>query len=157
MKVCKKLTADRAVTFEFADDTSIVARVDDMDEAMVMRLAVHGLSQKIGDSYASASNVAEAVEKAQDTLDMLLAGDWSVGRESGGGILVEALKRATGQDLEECARIIKGMDDAAKKELKKHPGVASKLADITAERAKAKADKLADKPVDVDALAKLFA
>lgn len=157
MKICKKLTADKAVTFEFANDTSIVARLDDLPEDIVRRLAVHGLSQKIGDSYASASNVAEAIERAQDTLDMLVGGDWSVGRESTGGILAEALARATGQELDECQRLLKGMDEDAKKELKKHDSIAAALAAITSERAAAKADKLGKKPVNVDALTKLFA
>ena len=142
-KIANKIVADQAVTFEFANEHKIVARLDALPEDMVRRLAIHGLSQKLGDSYASASGVADAIEKCQDTLDMLVEGQWSAGRDSTGGVLVEALHRATGQDLDECRRLVAGFTDDKKKELKKHAGIAAAIAAIQSEKAAAKA-KLAE-------------
>ncbi len=156
MKIANKVRGDSAMTFEFANANQLVCRLDELSPEMIQRLAVHGLSQKVGDSYASAATVEDAIERANDTWNMLVDGEWSVGRESSGGILAEALQRASGKTLEECQQILKVMPEADRKELKKHPGIAVKLADITAERAMAKADKLANKPVDMDKLTALF-
>ena len=83
---------------------------------------------------------------------MLVEGLWSAGRESGGGVLVEALHRATGQDMEECRRLVAGFTDDKKKELKKHAGIAAAIAAIGAERAAKKAESAKGKTAGADSI-----
>lgn len=141
-KIAKKLIADGAVTFEFSDHETVTVRVDSLPDDIKTKLIVHGLSQKLGDSYAGAMSLKEAKEKFHATRENLLAGSWSSGRASSGGDLLAALMKATGQDEEACRTILDDMDKEKKAELRKHPAVAAQLAQMKAEREAAKAEKL---------------
>ena len=70
-----------------------------MNDGIKTRLAMHGYSQKVGDSYAGAETIEESASRAQAVIDQLLAGEWSQARASGTGaprttMLAEALSRA---------------------------------------------------------------
>ena len=62
-KIANKIVGEEAVTFEFANGEQVVARLDALTPEMVKRLAIHGLSQKMGDSYARAAGAGDAIEK----------------------------------------------------------------------------------------------
>lgn len=125
-----------------------------VNEVMKTRLALHGASQKIGDSYANAKEasdpIAYAIEACNDTIAQLYAGEWSQGR-TGDGIkrssdLATALHRvsvAQGKPKTEEAwtAYLATLDDAAKKALRAKPAIAVMLLEITAERAAEKLRK----------------
>ena len=75
-----------AITFEFADFEDAVVVLADIPESVRVALAWHGLSQKLGDSYANASKkpAEDCYDSFQATLERLMAGDWVKAREAAG-------------------------------------------------------------------------
>ena len=75
-----------AITFEFADFDDQMVSLSDIPEAVRVALAWHGLSQKLGDSYANASKkpAEDCYDSFQSTLERLVAGDWVQAREAAG-------------------------------------------------------------------------
>ena len=142
-KKATKKTTDTGIEIAFESGETLAVNLEELNPEIVTKLAIHGLSQKVGDSYAGAE-LSEAHELAAGVVERLVAGDWQAARASGGGtprtsILVEALSAATGKELDQALEVIKGMSDDQKKELKKHPAIAKEFTRITAERAVAKA------------------
>ena len=75
-KVATKEVQDNGVkiTFSDADSTVLDMGLDELTEDMVKQLALHGLSQKVGDSYSgSGKDLDEAVKLAQGTWERLKA------------------------------------------------------------------------------------
>ena len=159
----------RAVTILFEDDRTVVINLDDLSDDMVRRAALHGLSQKLGDSYAGAKTATEdgadpvswSFEQADDMATRIKAGEWAAPRAAGTGtasapsILAEAVAMATGKDV---ADVIKVLADATKEQktaLRKNPAVAKAIAEVKAKREAAKAAKLGEQdtgPVDLGSL-----
>lgn len=149
------------VRFEFADGDTREISLSDLTPEIVQNLALHGLSQKGGDSYAGAGTEADPLATAKANLDAVLenlkAGNWTVRTGGTAGpratMLAEAVARATGKELEECVEMVTELRTKAEAEdasdddkkrfqaLKDHPAVKSALSDIRAERAAAKAEK----------------
>lgn len=150
-RIAKKVTIEGGVRFEFTDGTTITTELDGMNEEIVQKLAIHGLSQKIGDSYAGAESVAEAISLAEGVFKNLLAGLWGA-KVARGGKIVEALHRVTGKAVEECLDLWQGMDDGRQKELRKHADIKKALADMEAERAAALAEAADDDVTDLNDL-----
>lgn len=117
-------------------------------DSIVGRLALHGASQKIGDSVAGVVKDAkelnvDAVQLAKDyireTIAQLYAGTWRV--NAGGGPRVNelavAISRATGMPLEGdegTIALVAAMDEATTKAWRKKPKVALELTKIAAEK-----------------------
>lgn len=133
---------------------------------MIERLALHGASQKIGDSYAGAKDSGEdplAYAKAaiQDTIKQLYSKEnggndtWSVARSGSGAprtsILVQAYAQVKGISIEEAQEVISGLNDEEKKVVAAAKKVAAAMAGIRAEAAAAKAKKLAEEAEKEDA------
>jgi hypothetical protein len=137
------------VTFTFEDETSQTFELS-RAEAVVRHLALHGASQKIGDSYAGAGDeenpLAYAKAAVADLIARLYAGEW---KQSGGGgakampVIVQAFAAVSGKSLEEAFEVYDCLTDDEKKALAKKPRIAAKVAAIKLERAAAKAAKLA--------------
>ncbi len=74
------------ITFEFADFEDQLVSLTDVPEPIRISLAWHGLSQKLGDSYANASKKPpeDCYDSFQSTLERLVAGDWVKAREAAG-------------------------------------------------------------------------
>jgi len=145
-KATKKVT-ETGVSIDFENGEALVVELEQLSEDIIRRLALHGMSQKLGDSYAGAE-ADEAFGLANGVAERLVAGDWAAVRASGGGVtrvsaLVEALATVTGQEIEAALGVVKEMSDDQKKDLKKHPAIAAELARISAEKAAAKAAKAA--------------
>jgi len=155
-KASKKVT-DSGIEIAFESGEALAVNLDQLDQSIVTKLAIHGLSQKLGDSYAGAE-ATEAYDLANNVAARLLAGEWTQAREGGGvsrvSMLVEALAAATGKTADEALEVVKEMSEDQKKELKKHPAIAKELATIAAERAvaKAKAAEKAAEGADIPAL-----
>ena len=142
--------AAQTVTFTFDDETSEVFELGKVSPEIRIHLALHGASQKGGDSYAGASSADDPMEYAKaacrDTIAQLYAGDWRVTAAAGPRItdLATAVARVTGKDLEEVVEVLEGLDEAQKKALRKRPQVAAMLAMISQEKATAKAARLVE-------------
>ena len=141
-KIAKKIVGDNSVTFSFSNGKDIVAKLSELPEEIVHRLALHGLSQKGGDSYASADSIGTAVANLTEVVGNLRRGIWAT--KATGGKLAEALQRATGQPLEDCIAKLQGMDDKAKADLRKHPQIKLAIAQIDAENAAKVAETIGD-------------
>lgn len=141
-KVATKSIDGMVLTVTFSNGKTLICNGQLLDESIWARLAIHGLSQKVGDSYASAESIDEACAAAADTWDGLLKGEWAT--RSGGGILAEALAKVTGKDLAECIAAIKKLDDKSKRKLAKDARILSAIAEIQKNRAGESAGDLAD-------------
>lgn len=147
----------KTVTFDFDDGaTPVVFELGRCSKAMLVQLALHGGSQKGGDSYASAKKVcadtdidpvAWSREQVEGVIDQLYNDDWTV-RVPGAGVatdLATALAEAVNCEMSEA---IARLSEASKEDraaLRKHPDIAAVLARIKSERASAKADAAAAK------------
>jgi len=156
-KATKKwLEEDNGIEIEFATGQKIVATLDEFSEDIVQKLAIHGLSQKLGDSYAS-GEPDEAFGRAEVVYKSLLDGDWTT-RTPGAPRttqLAEALAQVAGVKLEQAQDKINEMSDEDKKNLKKHPQIKAALATIKAKKAQEDAAKAAQEVAsgDFEALA----
>lgn len=145
----------RSVTFDFENGKSATFDLSKVSPDILTRLALHGASQKIGDSYAGAGDSADpaayAEQAANETIAQLLAGDWRV-TVSGGprtSDLATAISRLNGQPIETVVAGLAKANDDQKKELRKVPAIAAALAAIKAENAMARAKKLAEQAAKV--------
>lgn len=94
-RITKSVNIDEmAVVFNFGHGP-VQFRVDELPQEMVDRLILHGLSQKLGDSYASAGSTgADPYECAQKVWDNLVEGNWGAERGSGLEDKLEAAQEA---------------------------------------------------------------
>jgi hypothetical protein len=143
----------QSVSIVFDDQTTSSLSLKDLTPAMVIRLALHGLSQKRGDSYAGAKDEADPVAFAKaavaDVDANLIAGDWRATSTGTGGSRIsdfaKALAAATGQSIEDVVASLEDTPEEQQAVLKKHPKVVAHLARIKAEKAVERANKAAAK------------
>lgn len=177
-EIAKKAIRDDAtgVDFNFSDGTVLPAEIANLPELinykgrqvpMLAFLACHGMSQKIGDSYAgSAGDVSKAIDWAQATIETLYGGDWSEARE-GGGVdrptrVVKAVMRVLtnlGKAFDEASLVTKYKSKEARDKAMARADVKAAYDEIALEEAQARADaskaKAAEstEAADVDELA----
>lgn len=137
-RIANKTVNDNGVEFAFVNGETISATVDMLPDEIVKRLAVHGLSQKVGDSYASAETIEEAISSANAVINNLTNNVWAT-KSIRGGKIVEALVAFSKKPYDECLSVYTKMDDKAKKALRSHPSIKVELAKIEAKRAEAAA------------------
>lgn len=144
-KKVSKSVSDTAVTFEFATGEVEEVSPKNFSAEIQKQLMLHGLSQKLGDSYSG-----EDADKCHSifggVLKNLVDGNWSA-RAGGGGAprisqLAEALARETNESVEKCVGILSAMDDDKKKAVRAHPAIQVQLSEIKLEKAAADAKKL---------------
>lgn len=151
-KVANKVTGDGFVRFEFVDGEFLNCPLEDIkSQDVIGRLALHGISQKVGDAYAGAESITEARILAQGVWNNLVSGLWAV-KATKGGKIVEALHRVTGKPFDVCLEKWTGMDDAGQKALRKHPDIKRVLAEMEVERAAALAEAAGDTGNDLNDL-----
>jgi len=141
MAIIKKAAVETSATglkFNFASGKEVEVEASEFNEDILHKAMLHGLKQKLADSYAGCKTDYDVEAAFEAVLASLTAGQWNAGRSSSGGIWVEALARATGKGLEECREKWAGLDDDTMKSLKAHPEVKQAKAEIELERAKAK-------------------
>lgn len=149
-KATKTIDLDKqTVEFKFPEPVSksIVVEFAKLANPMKLRSALHGISQRIGDSYAGAKSVQEAYDSAKSVFDELVAGNWSAPRSAGGPrttLLAEALVRVTKGNkklptltLEQAIEVVSEADDDTKKGLRNSPDIKKAIAQIQLERAEA--------------------
>lgn len=143
--------ATRSIEGEVISFTFASGEVVEIDYAALtleiqVQLGLHGLSQKIGDSYAGTKTPEEAAVFAAGVAKRLINGEFKAVRESTGVTrvtqLVEAVARATGRAVEEVQEKLAAMDEESIKGVRAHPSTRAAIADIKAENEAAKAEKL---------------
>ena len=160
----------KSIQFSFGDAGEVTFDLTKCSDEMLTQLALHGASQKGGDSYASAKSATDgtdidpnewALGQCQATIDQIYAGDWSV-RRAGGGTSVTDLARALAEvmpDVNE-AEAAERLADASKEDkaaLRAHPAVKAVMERLRAERATAKAEAAANADTsEAPSLADLF-
>lgn len=147
-KVAKKDTdlTKGTVTFTFSNGGVVVAGVGKLSKDIQAHLMLHGLAQKVGDSYAGAENADEAQKFATETLADLEKGSWTTRAASSGpkiSLLAEAVARLRKVTIDKATEVITGLNatDEGKETVKKlraHPAVKAAMTAISAERAAAK-------------------
>lgn len=139
------------VTITYDDGATKVLALADYPEAIVRQLALHGLSQKAGDSYAGAAKASDeegitADEYCQGAVErvdtQLRDGNFNAGGGGGvrGGIFVEALAASLSKPTDEVLALVNSWDEEKIKQVKKHPQVKNAMLQIKAERAKKAAE-----------------
>lgn len=116
------------------------------------KLILHGISQKVGDSYAGAGGddvadpLAYTEEAIDETIAQLVAGDWKASGPGGPRVsdLAQAVAALNGQPVEAVAEELKAASDEARKKLRKKPAIAAKIAEIAAQKAVERAKRLAE-------------
>jgi len=137
-KIAGKTQGANFVRFNFVDGAEQIVYLNDLPEDMVQRAAVHGLAQKLGDSYSGAESLATAKEAFYASLASIEQGSWNrAGGGSTGGLWVEALAEATGKEYALCLAKWNEMDEATRKATKKHPTVKLAHAKMQLQRAEA--------------------
>jgi hypothetical protein len=129
----------QGVVFTLGNGQSLQATLKGLSPEMVERLAVHGLSQKIGDSasgFAKDRDFLGAFGAMSAVWENLQQGMWA--SRSGGGTsdLVAAIAKIKGVSLEDAQGAVDKATEEQLKELKKHPAIKEAIAKIQAARAK---------------------
>lgn len=130
--------AGRCVRWYFANGASATVELDSFNADLQLAFALHGISQKFGDSYASATTVTEARSAFDDLYDQLMNGDWEKRREGGKAkeepLLVEALARIYNSPVEAVRPLVEAMKPAERRAMEADGEVARMILAIRAER-----------------------
>lgn len=129
--------AGRCVRWYFADGSSATVGLDYFKDELRLAFALHGISQKFGDAYASATTVKEAREAFDDLYDQMQNGDWEKKREKGEKqepLLIEALARIYQSTVEAVRPLVEAMKPAERRAMEADGEVARVILAIRAER-----------------------
>ena len=141
---------DIAVEFTFTGQEPILVKASDFSPEIQTHFMLHGISQKVGDSYSGAKgDIAGAMASFAACLEQLKAGDWRASRGEGESKprtteLASAVARIKGVEVEVAAEAIAGMEEDARKALRSNERVKATIALIRAEKAQAKLDAMED-------------
>ena len=136
--------AGRRVKCILGNGVCVELGLDELKPEIVTRLALHGLSQKLGDSAANFSkeeNFHGAFGAMQGTADNLLQGVWAAKGGSGTSDLAQAIAELQDLEIEKAEAAIARMDEDTLKVFKSHPEIKLKIAEIQKARLAAQVDK----------------
>lgn len=157
VKFCdKEYNEDGSAEFKFGNGTVVSVNVNDFDEEIKFNLMMHGLMQKIGDSFAGAKgDYAIGVGSAEKVIAQLQAGQWTASRASGEakpktGELVTALANLKGLEPEVVAVAVEKATDEQRKAWRKHPAIAAEIARMRAEKAAKRAAEATTEGGDIE-------
>lgn len=146
------------VGFVFGNGQVIDFDFSKVNEAMMYRLAVHGASQKIGDTaseFSKASDFGAAYAEMTDVVNTIYTGEWSRKRAGGAGRqdledLITALVTLKKQDEEVVRAAVEKASPETLKKWRANTTVAAEVADIKKKRAIAAKKTKVDTIDDVD-------
>ena len=153
-KVSKAIDGE-SLTITFADESKFATTLDTYPDDIKIKLAMHGLSQKLGDSCAGAEP-EECADKINSVHNELVAGNWT-SRVAGSStprstMLAEALAQVAEVSIEEAAAKLAEKSDEEKKAIRNHSQIKAALAQIKAAKAAEAAQKAAETAGDSPAL-----
>ena len=144
------------MVFTLGDGSQLIADLEAMSNDIRDMLALHGLSQKIGDGASGFSKARDhrgALVEMTAIHDGLLTGQWNrKGGGSGTSDIVTALSNLTGRTIEEARDVVDGMDDEQMKALKADGRIKEELKRIAYERSKEAAKAAKANKFDLETL-----
>jgi hypothetical protein len=147
----KKIVNGSTIEFQFANGKTLAFDTAKAPANVRELATVHGFSQKIGDSYASAETVPEAIENAEAVIAALLAGSWNAGRSAGGvSLVIEAVARVYKISAEKAKAKFDSLSEADRGAVTKHPTIKAEMARIRLERAEAAKKSVGDTEGGID-------
>lgn len=136
----------------FANKEKLTIDPSQLSDAIREQLVLHGLTQKVRDSFAGAKgDVNYAQAQAEGVAEALMAGEWNRrgGGAFGGNLLAEAVARIKGIEISEARERLADLTDDQRDALKKSPSVKRMILTIKADRANAAADGGDDEALDM--------
>lgn len=138
-----------ALVISFANGKELVVEPKSFNQSISTCLLLHGISQKLGDSYASTSDADEAYDKAANLFEALSGedGEWLQRGEAAGPrvtVLAEAVARAKPEKyptVESAVEMLAAKSKDEKKAIAANKVIAAAMAEISAERAMERAEK----------------
>ncbi len=140
---------ENGFAFALADGSNMVAAWSDFDQSEILRMAAHGIKQKVADGAAIQRNPETGKSaSAQDKIDAMRAifnrvvheHSWNAIREGGGnagGLLLRALcELYPAKTREQLAEFLKGKSAAEKTAMRNNPKIAVIIDRIRAESGK---------------------
>lgn len=125
-----------AVQLDFRNgETRLFALPDNL----LIKFALHGAEQKLGDEIAGLDDIDDAVIAVDELIERLTKGEWNVAREGNGlagtSVLARALVEHTGKSMEQIKAFLKDKTQAQKIALRNNPKVKPIIDKIEAEKA----------------------
>ena len=156
VKKAEVSTEGNVITWTFAEGAGeLTLDLNDVPDGQKFNALLHGLRQKISDSYAGIPTPAEALERAKSVVEAILSDQWTTRTPGEGGTrvtqLAQALATVAGRSVEEASEVIAGLDAEGKKALQDNPQIALELANIKRKAAEAAAAKAAENAEGADA------
>lgn len=145
-KFLTKVTPDMAggvasqVAFILGSGVKVIGDLNKFPEEIRHRLALHGLSQKVGDSVSNLSKTRDyhaAFGTMQEVVDNLEKGLWSVRGGSSTSDLVAALAALSNEDTDTVQQAIDAASEEQVAEFRKNPAIKAKILEMQAERQRA--------------------
>lgn len=141
------------IKFYFSSGTM---RTFECPAELLAKAAAHGLSQKIGDSFAGVDSVDDCILAFDEMAERLGKGEWNAEREVGAGVsgssvLARAIAEFTGQPLEAVKEKLKTYTPKQKTAMRQSASLKPIIDRIEAEKVK-KSD-----PIDTEGLLAGFA
>ena len=133
-------TTETGLVWTFESGNSVEVEQDMFNAEVLQKAMIHGLKQKLSDTYAGVKTTHEVEGAFKAALDALKNGHWNAGRSSSGGIWVEALARAAGVTIDIAQAKWSAMDEATQKDVKRNAQVKLAKAQIDLERSQARAE-----------------
>lgn len=142
------------VDFQFGNGKTLQIDSSAIPEDTRKQLMLHGISQKVGDSFAGVKgNFAEGIQNAKDTIEQLLAGVWKADREGDAkprlAELAAAIARLKGVELEKATAAVEAASEEQRKGWRANLKVKNAIAQIRAENAAAALAAAAEKEEDI--------
>ena len=132
----------KSVEFNFSDGTIRTVKLADFSKDIQLHYALHGISQKGGDAYASAKgDVAAAIASFDAVIAQLMSGEWRAARAEGEAKprtteLAAAIARIKGQTIEEVSAALAAATEEQRKTLRSNERVKAVIAVLRAEKPK---------------------
>lgn len=143
------------VDFTFGNGKTLQIDSNALSEDMRKQCMLHGISQKVGDSFAGVKgNFAEGVQNAQDTIEQLMAGIWKAARDDDAkprlAELAEAISRIKTVPLEAATKAVEAGTEDQRKAWRANAKVKATIAQIRAEKASKALEEAGEQALDIN-------
>lgn len=112
-----------------------------LPESLLVKFALHGAEQKLGDEIAGVTDIDDAVIAVEELVARLDKGEWGIKREPGNSIagtsvLARALAEQSGKSMETIKAFLSGKTHAEKMALRNMPAIKVIVERLEADKAK---------------------
>lgn len=143
------------VSFTFGNGEKLEIDANGLSPEMQKQLMLHGISQKVGDSFAGVKgNYAEGVQNAKDTIEQLQAGVWKAARDDDArprlAELAEAIARIKDVPVEAATAAVEKGSEEQRKAWRSNAKVKATIAQIRAEKAAAALEAAGEQSLEIE-------